>query len=194
MNNLDQAVKIIKDGGIVIFPTDTAFAIGCRMDNKDSVEKLFKIRHRPITQATPVLVSSINMAEDYWQSPTPNNVRQLLNENWPGALTIVYPCKNEKVLSLVCGSGSNLGVRMPNHQILLKIINQVGVPILGPSANFHKDMTPFKFEDLNPALLKSVDFVLKGSCQLCSVSTVIDCSVNPWRILRQGAVQVEYAE
>lgn len=190
MNQIEEAIKILKDGGIVIFPTDTAYGIGCRMDNNHAVERLFKIRRRPVTQATPVLVSAIDMAEDYLQSPTPYNVRRLMKKYWPGALTIVYSCDTDRVSPLVRGNSPNLGVRMPDHKDLLKIIEKVGVPILGPSANFHKLQTPYSYEDLDPALLKLVDLVLIGSCKIGNVSTVIDCSVTPFNIIRQGAVKI----
>lgn len=190
MTNLKQAIKILKQGGIVIFPTDTAFGIGCRIDRDDSVKRLFKIRKRPFSQATPVLVSSIEMAQKYL-SPIRDNVRHLMGKYWPGALTIVYSCRIEKVPSPVRGGDNNLGVRMPNHELTLNLIKAVNTPILGPSANFHGKPTPYRFEDLDPKLVILVDFVVKGECQLGNVSTVLDCSIAPWRVIRRGAVVVE---
>ena len=72
MTDLTEAVKILKQGGIVIYPTDTAFGIGCRIDNKKSIQKLFRLRKRPQSRATPVLVDSIRMAEKYFISPLPD--------------------------------------------------------------------------------------------------------------------------
>jgi L-threonylcarbamoyladenylate synthase len=188
MEELNEAAKILKQGGIVIFPTDTAFGIGCRMDIESSVKRLFAIRRRPIIQATPVLVSSIEMAEKYLHSPLPDNVRRLMETYWPGGLTIVYPCPENKVTSLVRGDGKNLGVRIPNHKITIQLIESVGVPILGPSANFHGEKTPYSYEDLDPELLRLVDCVVSGECKTGKASTVVDCSVKPWKIIRQGAV------
>jgi hypothetical protein len=73
---------------------------------------------------------------------------------------------------------------------LLQVIETVGVPILGPSANFHGDKTPFLLEDLDPELIQKVDFVLPGVCKKKVVSTVVDCTVNPYIVLRQGAVNL----
>ncbi|MBI5122539.1 threonylcarbamoyl-AMP synthase [Candidatus Roizmanbacteria bacterium] len=185
-----KAIKVLKQGGIVIFPTDTAFGIGCRIDDEKAIQKLFQIRKRPETQAAPVLVSDLQMAKDYLIS-IPDEVKEkLIDKYWPGALTIVLPCQKDKVLNLVRGGGDNLGVRMPNNETALEIIKNVGVPIFGPSANFHGEPTPYKFEDLNPKLLKLVDYVVRGECLVKQASTVIDCSVEPWKILRQGAVNV----
>lgn len=185
---LTEAIKVLKEGGIVIYPTDTAFGIGCRMDDSIAVERLFKIRKRPVSQATPVLVNSIDMAQKYLHSPLSDNVRHLMSRYWPGALTIIYPCRENLVPPLVRGDGKNLGFRMPDHEIALSLIKGVGVPILGPSANFHGKSTPYEYDGLDPELVKLVDYVIYGECKTGNVSTVVDCSVAPWKILRQGAV------
>lgn len=184
MNN----IKLLLDnGGIIIFPTDTAFGIGCRIDRPETVDKLFQIRKRPPGQAMPVLVSSIDMALDYVDSPS-EIVRRLMDAYWPGALTIVALCKTNLIYSPIRGGGKNLGVRMPDHEMALSIISGVGVPILGPSANFHGAPTPYRYEDLDPELINLVDYVVPGECKAGNVSTVVDCSVEPYKIIRQGAV------
>lgn len=194
MDEINQAITVLKQGGIVIFPTDTAFGIGCRMDIAQSVEKLFAIRRRPDNQATPVLVSSQKMALTYLLHPVSNNVRQLMNEYWPGALTIVYPCQISKVPSQVRGGGKNLGVRMPDYEVTLRIIEEVGVPILGPSANFHGFETPYEYNKLDKAFVRLVDFTVSGVCKIKNVSTVVDCSVKPAKIIRQGEIVIDWSK
>lgn len=195
--DIKKAIEILKNGGIVIYPTDTAFGIGCRIDNHKAVDRLFVLRRRPETQAMPVLVSSIDMALAYFDSPS-HIVRHLVNTYWPGALTIVSPCKKELIYSSIRGGGKTVGLRMPNHEVPLKIIEAVGAPILGPSANFHGVPTPYRSQDLDPELIKLVDFVVSevvksreaGSSSAGQASTVVDCSIEPYRILRQGAVRL----
>lgn len=188
-NDIDQAIQILKDGGIGIFPTDTAFGIGCRIDNESAVSRLFRVRKRPVTQAAPVLVTSIDMAQTYLK-PINDDVLNLMKKYWPGALTIVYPCILEKVSTLVRGGGTTLGVRFPKSDIAIKLIEGVGLPLLGPSANFHAEQTAYKKEDLNLSLIDLVDFVIEGDTTEGNVSTVIDCTQTPWKILREGAVKV----
>lgn len=202
-----KAVEILKSGGVGIFPTDTAYGIGCRIDDEKAVKRLFKLRKRPETKATPVLVSDLEMAREYWQKTPDDVIEKLIKPYWPGALTIVLPCRSEKVPSLVRGGGETLGLRMPDNESLLTIIKEVGVPILGTSANFAGEKTPYKFEDLDPELVKLVDYVFspvilsnseesfrdpsaKPQDDKKRASTVIDCSVRPWKILRQGAVDL----
>lgn len=188
--NVSEAIKILKEGGIVIFPTDTAFGVGCRIDNNESISRLFKIRKRPLEKATPVLVSNMAMAQEYL-APLSNIVRRLMKTYWPGALTVVCKCNISRVPLLVRGGGENLGVRIPNHPIIREIIEKLGVPILGPSANFHKSPTPYRFEDIDKNFIKKVDGVIKGFCQKDNVSTVIDCTKKTFVIIRQGAQIVD---
>lgn len=189
-DQIEYAVQIIRDGGVVIFPTDTAFGIGCRIDDKKAVERLFTLRRRPQTQATPVLVADIAMAREYLQSIPEEVEEKLMRKYWPGALTIVLQSRNERVPSLVRGGRDTLGVRMPDHSVALEIIKKVGVPILGPSANFHGEKTPYNFEDLDNELIKLVDYVVPGECTVKQASTVIDCFVKPWKVLREGVVKI----
>lgn len=185
-----QGVKVLNQGGIVIFPTDTAFGIGCRMDKTSAVKKLFAARKRPLNQPVPVLVNTIAMAGKYLDSPLPYNVRHMMEEYWPGALTVIYSCHKEKVPSTVRSGGKTLGVRMPNHKIPLTLINGIGVGLLGPSANFHGEKTPYKFQDLNQELVRLVDYVIPGECKENNVSTVVDFTEDPYMIIRQGALKL----
>lgn len=178
---------LLNSGGIIIFPTDTAFGIGCRMDNREAVNRLFRIRKRPRIQATPLLVSSEKMALAYLDVPS-DIVRRLMKKHWPGALTIVARCRKNLIYSPIRGGGNTVGLRMPNHETVLEIIRRVGVPMLGPSANFHGDPTPYSTSDLNPELVKLVDYVFPGECTIKEASTVVDCSVTPYKIIRHGAV------
>lgn len=187
--NLIKAIQVLKDGGIVIFPTDTAFGIGCRIDNHDAVDRLFRLRKRPTTQAMPVLVNSEAMALPYLVSPS-NVVRHLMKTYWPGGLTIIAESYKDRVYSPIRGGTNAVGFRMPNHKEALAIITAVGVPIAGPSANFHSEKTPFRFEDLDKNLIKLADFVLEGVCYSTTASTVVDCTTDPYIIIRRGAVNL----
>ncbi len=189
-NDIYKAIKILTQGGVVIFPTDTAFAISCRIDDEKAIQRLFQIRKRPETQAAPVLVDGLDMAQEYLFPVSREVKEKLIDRYWPGALTIILPCLKEKVPMLVRGGSDNLGVRMPSHKIALSLIHGVGVPVLGPSANFHGSATPFQSQDLDKELVKLADFVVEGECDMKQASTVIDCSIKPWKILRQGAVKI----
>ena len=171
----------------MVYPTDTAFGIGCRIDDPAAVDRLFELRRRPPQKAMPVLVASEDMALTYFDSPS-DIVRHLMTKHWPGALTIVAPCKKNLVYSPIRGNGPTVGLRMPDHAVALSLIAGVGVPILGSSANFHGDPTPYRLEDLNRELIVLTDGVVGGECTTKQASTVVDTTKTPPVIIRQGAV------
>lgn len=186
-NEMTQAIKILYSGGIIIFPTDTAFGVGCRIDNKNAIDRVFQIRNRPMTQALPILVASQEQALTYYSSPS-DIVRHLMETSWPGALTIVDYCKKNLILSPIRAGGDTVGLRWPNHPVPQALIKAVGVPMVGPSANVHGKPTPFTFDSLDPAFVKQVDFVVPGVCTVQKPSTVVDCTTDPYKVIRKGAV------
>lgn len=193
--NVRNAIEIIKQGGIVIFPTDTAFGIGCDLTNERAVERLFNIRKRPLIMAVPVLFDTLKRVREYVLS-FDKTIEQLMNDYWPGALTIILPCQTSKVPVLVRGGSENLGVRIPDHETARELIKGANVPILGPSANFHGLNTPYRFSDLDKELIKVVDFVVEGKTKATAkgenlASTVIDCTEEPWKVLRQGTLKID---
>lgn len=188
-NQLQQAIEKLKNVGVGIFPTDTVYGIGCRLDNEKALEKLFKIRNRPEEKAVLAVVDSVEMAEKY-VNITDEVRSKLISKYWPGGLTIVLPCDLEKVPSIARGGGITLGVRQTNHPVLLELIKAVGVPIVAPSANFAGGATPKTFAEVDKKLVSLVDFAIDAKCGGNQPSTVIDCSIIPWKILRQGAVEI----
>jgi L-threonylcarbamoyladenylate synthase len=186
---IDQAVSILNHGGVVIFPTDTAFGIGCRIDKFDAINRVLKIKQKPANSALPILVSSISMAEKYFMA-LPLKIKNLMNNYWPGGLTIVYFANKNHVSETIRGENNTVGLRMPNHQDLLTIISKVGMPIVGTSANFNGQKTPYEFTDLDQNIVKQVDLILPGICETKQASTVMDCTQEPWQILRQGSVVI----
>ena len=190
MDHVQKAIETLKNGGVVVFPTDTAFGIGCRIDDEVAVKRLFALRRRPETHAPPVLVGSVKMAEAYLQPVPEEVIETLMKPYWPGALTIILECRVEKVLPIV-RKDTTLGVRVPDHLTTLAIINGVGVPIIGSSANFRGEKTPYTFAELDPELLNLVDYVVPGNCTTKLASTVIDATQKPWKVIRQGPIHIK---
>src|SRR5260221_3645098 len=183
MNNIDKAVKVLQDGGIVIYPTDTVFGIGCRIDDEKGVKRLFKLKNRSEKQAVPVLVDSLEMAKKYARVPVDVENR-LIKRFWPGALTIIFYSTRDDISGLVIGDRNTIGLRMPNQMVLLEIIKALGVPIIGTSANIHGKTSAIHLDDLDPKLINSVDLVIPGEVKERISSTIIDSTKNPWQILR----------
>lgn len=190
-DTVQQAIECLRAGGVGIFPTDTVYGMGCRLDSEDGLKRLFAMRNRPEEKAVLAVVDSIEMAQKYLL-PITRKVRKLMDRYWPGGLTIVLPCNTSLVPAIARGRGMTLGVRQTNHPLLLEILKSLHVPLVAPSANFAGAPTPKTFEEIDKKLVNMVDCVIDAPCGGDAPSTVIDCSVTPWRILRQGAVHVHY--
>jgi L-threonylcarbamoyladenylate synthase len=192
---LNEAIEVFKEGGIVIFPTDTAIGIGCRLDDENSLKRLFKIRKRLEKKPVLALVDSLEMAQEYLLPISQEIKDKLIKKYWPGELTIIFNCDTNKVPSIARGGGKTLAIRFPNSTKLIEMIRDVGFPVVAPSANFAGKKTPFRFEDLDPKLIKKADYVLVDNVGLKNnVSTIIDCTVNPWKIIREGAIKIKSSE
>jgi L-threonylcarbamoyladenylate synthase len=184
---IEQAVRMFKEGKVGVFPTDTVYGVGVIIDDVLAIERLYKLKGRPKTKPTPVLVGSISQAEELVREIKPE-VRKLMEKFWPGGLTLVLLAKKEKVPEIVRGGGETIGVRMPNHPLLLEILKALGKPILGPSANFAGKRPPKEFFEIDPVFLARVDLVVSGECGLGTPSTVLDVTKKLWKIIREGPV------
>lgn len=191
---IKKAAQILKRGGIAIFPTDTVYGIGCRFDDRQAIERLYRIKKTPQTQHFPILVSDVNQVK---KLANINEVAgDLIHKYWPGGLTIVLPGLSThskpglEQLGKPGLKGLKIGFRMPNSDLVLSMIEEVGTPIIGTSANFHGRVTPKSFEDLDPQFIKLVDFVISGECQGGVESTVVDVTTDLPNILRKGVVKL----
>lgn len=178
MNPIEKAQEVLKRGGIVIFPTDTVYGIGAIWTNSTAIERLHKIKGTPQHQSYPVLISNVGQAEQA-AIVTPL-AKNLISKYWPGALTIVLKEKD---------GVNKIGFRMPGSDTLRELIKGAGAPVIGTSANFHGEKTPKSFEEIDPSLLKMVDYCLEGECSGKTESTVVDASTEEIKILREGAVK-----
>ena|SRR3989344_3782546 len=176
-DQVEEAVGVLKKGGIVIFPTDTVYGIGCRFDDKDAIFRLYKIKKTPTTQPFPILVTNLSQVKNL--AIINKTGAELIKKFWPGALTIILKSKNGK---------GKIGFRMPDPELVRSLIDGVGEPVIGTSANFHGYPTPKSYKELNPDLIKLVDFVMEGECEGGVESTVVDATFDPPKVLRRGAI------
>jgi L-threonylcarbamoyladenylate synthase len=184
-----RAAKILKEGGLVVFPTETAFGVGCRIDKPESVRRLIYWRKRRKGQPFLVLASCLSMARKYWQDLSPE-IEALVEKFWPGPLTLVWFCREELVPLEVRAGGKTLAIRVPACKPAQKLVEAVGVPVLAPSANFSGQPPPFLVNEVDRRFLAGVDFFLRVPCgRWKEVSTVFDATCSPGRILREGVIK-----
>lgn len=178
-SEIRKAAQILKNGGVVIFPTDTVYGIGCIFDNKKALSKIYRIKSRPQTLPFPILVSSTSQAESL--GAINSLARKLIEKYWPGGLTIII--KNKE-------NNGKIGVRMPDSDVVKELIKAAEGPIVGTSANFHGHKSVSDFDSLDPKLTRLADFTIEGECKRGRESTVVDTTKGKLEIIRQGAVKL----
>jgi L-threonylcarbamoyladenylate synthase len=190
MNDYNQALKILKQGGVIVFPTDTVMGIGCAMNKFLAIERLYEIKQRSADQPTAVLVSDIAMAFSLMKNKPDKYLENILKKYWPGGLTIVV----EAALSVpreIMGSEVTIGIRMPDLSKLQDLIQRLGCPLVATSANFNGGATPYEFRAIDPDFLTDVDHAIKDDSLGTLASTVIRYLGNgKFEYIRKGEIEV----
>lgn len=193
-DEVEAAAKLLKQGELVAFPTETVYGLGADATNEQAASNVYAAKGRPSDNPLIVTVSSIEMVERYAQ-PLTDEVKQLMAKFWPGSLTIVLPLKPGTLSKTVTGGLDTAAFRMPENQVTLKLIATAGIPIVGPSANTSGKPSPtlakHVYHDLNGKIAGIVD---DGPTQVGVESTIIDMSTDTPTILRPGAVTVAELE
>lgn len=181
------AAQIIKEGGVVAFPTKRLYGLGVDAFNSEAVDKVFKIKRRPYHK--PLLVL-IDKQDDLTVlvNRVPSAAYRIMESFWPGEVTIVFECKGALPTNLTAGA-QRIGVRMPEHPVAVSLTHAVGGPITATSANIAGDAGCSRVLDMDPLMAGKLDLILDvGSLEGGIGSTVVDVTVDPPRILREGAV------
>ena len=190
---LKKVAKVIKNGGIVVFPTETVYGIGVNALNEETVKRLFKVKQRPLDKAISLLVSSIDMIEQVAKDITDIEYA-LIKEFFPGPLTIILN-KKEIVPDIVTAGGSTVGVRMPENEIALRLIRYAGVPIATPSANISGNPSGTELNIIMNEFKENVDYYIDGGkSKLGLASTIVQVIDGIPHILREGSISKEQIE
>lgn len=189
---IEEPARIIKSGGLVVFPTETVYGLGADALNDDAVKKIFLAKGRPSDNPLIVHVSSLDEVE---RIAKPNRIaRKLMDEFFPGPLTLVME-KREVVPPTTTGGLDTVAVRMPANKIALKLIEMSETPIAAPSANKSGKPSPTRAEHVLEDFRDEVDCIIDGGrTEFGLESTVVDTTTYPIEILRPGAVTKEQLE
>ena len=184
---IEEAVRFLRAGGVVVFPTDTLYGLGADAFSVSAVERVCAIKGRPSGLALPLLVSCWEQVNLVAREVTEAGSR-LANRFWPGPLTLVLP-KLAHVPNLVTGDGDTVAVRMPAHEVTLALIQELSRPITGTSANRSGRPDLLTLEAVKAQLGDLVDYVISsGPTPNGMPSTVVDVTGNEPQLLRQGAL------
>jgi len=155
--DLMQAIEVLQAGGVILYPTDTIWGIGCDATNAEAVKRVYEIKKRPTGKSMLILVSDIGMAEEYAED-TPDLTWQVMKEALD-PLTLIFPHAKNLAWNLPAADGS-IGIRLPKDQFCLEMIRQFGKPIVSSSANRNHEMPPQLFIDITQEFKDLVDYVV----------------------------------
>jgi L-threonylcarbamoyladenylate synthase len=158
-NAIENCANIVRDGGVIVFPTDTVYAIGCNPFNDNAVERIFHLKRRVAEKAMPVLCASLMDLENIVE--VSNKVRKLARSFWPGPLTIICPLNNRDVSPRLTANKSSLAVRIPGNPCTLSLL-KFSRYLVGTSANVSGQESVKSPSQINTSTLTNFDALLDG--------------------------------
>jgi L-threonylcarbamoyladenylate synthase len=183
---IEETVALIRQGGIIIIPTDTAYGLAANPADAEVVNRVLTIKQRTAKLGIPLLVG--NIAQALFLGRLPPVAQALVTKFWPGALTLIVPGRRGFPTGIP-GPDQTLALRMPNHPVTLAIIHLVGYPITGTSANKSEGPSPRSADAAATQLGPLVDLILDaGPTMHQADSTIVNCTLDPPEIIREGAL------
>jgi L-threonylcarbamoyladenylate synthase len=186
--NIMAAAQIVRRGGLVVYPTETVYGLGCDPLNVQAVKRLLDVkgdRKKPL----PVLAASLVDADKI--AFVSSNGKKLAAKFWPGPLTMVFP-KRSALPGVVTFGLDSVGLRIPDNDVALNLIGLCGGLLVGSSANRGGEEPPRSVQEMSPELKVMVDVVLDGGSAVQGMSsTVVDLASDKPRILREGPVSLK---
>lgn len=189
---LKTIIECLKDGGVIVYPTDTVYGFGCDIFKHKAVERIAQIKGIKTDKANfSFICSDLSHISDF-TTPINNSTFRLMKKALPGAFTFILNANN-KVPKLFQSKKKTVGIRVPKNNITLEIVRMLGNPIMSTSVHDEDDIIEYT---TNPELIhekynKLVDIVIDGGIGDNHVSTVINCTVDPFEIIRQGKGDIE---
>ena len=189
-DQIEQAIEILKKGGIVAFPTDTVYGLGANSCDEEAVLRVYEAKARPRHLPLPLLLADISQITAVARD-MPEIAWRLAQRFLPGALTLVL-YKSPSVSSLITGESEKVAVRVPDHPIPIALIQGLGAPIIGTSANLTGSPSAITAQEVHYQMGDRVDLIIDGGrCRGGIASTVLDLSGESPTILREGTISRE---
>ena len=174
---VEKATKILKKGGVILYPTDTVWGIGCDATNEKAIEKVYQIKQRNTSNPMLCLVSEASMLKKYLKS-VPKESENILGET-SSPTTIIYN-HSINISKQLTGENDSIGFRVTNNEFCKKLIEKLNKPIVSTSANLSGQPTAYNVKEINTKILKEVDYVVNlpsaNSCN--STSSIIKINLD----------------
>jgi tRNA threonylcarbamoyl adenosine modification protein (Sua5/YciO/YrdC/YwlC family) len=182
---IKQIIECLKDGGVIVYPTDTIYGLGCDIYQHKAVERICKIKNvDPQKAQLSFICKDLSHLSDYTKTiDTP--LYRMLKHYLPGPFTFILPA-SKQVPKILQSKKSTIGLRVPDNIICQQIIDQLGNPILSSSLPGDSVEAYTDPEIIYETLMNKVDFVIDGGIGGTEPSTIVDCATDDWHIIRQG--------
>ena len=188
---LDRYVKLLKDGEVVAFPTETVYGLGADAWNPDAVQKVFTTKGRPADNPLIVHIAEPSQVHDF-ASEVSKDAEKLMDAFWPGPLTLIFTKKAE-VLDIITAGLDTVALRWPKHPLAQDLIARAG-PLVAPSANSSGKPSPTKSAHVKEDFGDDFPVVEAGITNIGLESTVLDITNKPYQIYRPGAISAQDIE
>jgi L-threonylcarbamoyladenylate synthase len=186
---LDAAVQALRDGELVVFPTETVYGLGAHAGHPAALRRVFELKGRPLSHPLIVHLDSVRYLTR-WAREVPPAAEQLAASFWPGPMTLVLP-RAHNVHPLVTGGQDTIAVRVPSHPMAQQLLTAFGGGIAAPSANRYGRLSPTRAEHVREEFGDSVRVILDGGeSKIGLESTIIACVEGAVRLLRPGAISL----
>ena len=186
-HSIQKTADLIKKGEIVIFPTETVYGLGASINYPDTIKKIFEIKVREKDKPLQILVSNFNQIKTLAKDIS-KNAEDFIEKHMPGPITILLN-KSSEVPSLITAGSSKVGIRIPDHELTLQLIEECG-PLVATSANISgKEPASTAAEAQN--CFPELHVLNGGKCKYKEASTVIDLATSPFKVIRKGPVEVK---
>ena len=188
IRTINQVVEVLKKGGLVIFPTDSVYAIGCDLYNKKALEKLAKLKDVKLNKANFSIICTGMSDLSKYVKQIERPIFKLLNTTLPGPFTFILPATSE-IPKLFDSNRKDIGIRIPNNPIIIAIAEKLGNPMAVTSLHDHEDEIMEYFSDPNAIyerLDEEVDLIIDGGYGNLKGSTIIDCTDGSPILVREG--------
>lgn len=183
--DLNRAKNILLNGGVIAFPTETVMGLGVVFDNFEAYQRLNKIKGRPEDKPYTMMVSSIEEISKY--ADVSNNAKKVINKYMPGPITMLLKAK-ENVPSWVTHNTGIIGIRIPNHEVLLSLLKMVEKPLLVPSANPSGKVPATNINQVLIYFNNLLDYIIEINSAGEKPSTIVDFTNEDPVIIREGVI------
>ena len=184
---IEKGISILRQGGIVAYPTDTVYGLGACASLPQAVERVYQVKERSRNMALPLLLADASQITKF-ADPVPPIAWLLIHSFLPGALTLVLP-KSNSGPDVISAGGTTIAVRIPAHPVPVALAGGLGTPIVGTSANLSGRPSPLTADEVYSQLGDKVELIIDGGqCQGGKESTIIDVTGPTPVVLRESAI------